>query len=118
MFKQANRSRLHRNFEKNRKEDFQDLIFQKDALEHESKIIINFFEEKEREVLAWSNKPGLNLIKILRAILMEKLREQRSLGKFGRKSRKVDPDIATILCGNYILSTRYLRKAISAMTRY
>ena len=50
---------------------------------------------------------------------MELLREQRSLGKIWKKKcRKVDPDIATILCGNYILSTRYLRKAMSVMTRY
>ena len=64
---------------------FLDLIFQQDnAHVHKSKIIGNFFQENEWEVLEWpAYSPDLNSIENLRVIWKQRLRKQQVfVGKF------------------------------------
>ena len=126
MSKQAERCRLFGNLENLRKKmHFLDLIFQQDnAPVHKLKIIGNFFQENEREVLEWpAYSPYLNLIENLWAILKQQLRKQTVfLENLEEKMYEIWNEIdANVVRNLYENSTNRLldvQKAKGVMTRY
>ena len=96
---------------------FLDIFFQQDnAPVHKSKIIGNFFQENEWEVLEWpANSPDLNRIKNLWAILKQRLRKQtffwENLEKVYKLWNEIHADVVRNLYENYTNRLLAVKKA-------
>ena len=107
------------------KRHFLDLIFQQDnALVHKSKIIGNFFQENEWEVLEWpAYSADLNPIEKLWAILKQRLRKQTVFWENLEEKvyeiwNEIDADVVRNLYENYTNCPLNVKKAKGVMTRY
>ena len=109
-----------------KKMHFLDLIFQQDnAPVHKSKIIGNFFQENEWEVLEWpAYSPDLNPIENLWAILKQRLRKQtffwenleEKVYEIWNEIEKAD--VVRNVYENYTNPLLDVKKAKGVMTRY
>ena len=104
---------------------FLDLIFQQDnAPVHKSKIIGNFFQENEWEVLEWpAYSPDLNPIENLWAILKQRLQKQTVFWenleeKLYEIWNEIDADVVRNLYEIYTNRLLDVKKAEGVMTRY
>ena len=104
---------------------FLDLIFQQDnAPVHKSKIIVNFFQEDELEVLECpAYSPDLNPIENLWAILKQRLRKQTVFWENLEEKvyeiwNEIDADVVRNLYENYRNRLLDVKKAKGVMTRY
>ena len=104
---------------------FLDPIFQLDnAPVHKSKIIDNFFQENEWEVLEWpAYSPDLNLIDNLWAILKQRLRKQTVFlenleEKVYEIWNEIDADVVRNLYENYTHRLLDVKKAKGVMASY
>ena len=104
---------------------FLDLIFQQDnAPVHKSKIIGNFFQENEWEVLEWSvYSPDLNPIENLWAILKQRLRKQTVFWENLEEKvyeiwNEIDADVVRNLYENYTNRILDVKKAKGLMRSY
>ena len=103
---------------------FLDLIFQQDnAPAHKSKIIVNFFQENEWEVLEWpAYSPDLNPNENLWAILKQRLRKQtvfwENLEEVYEIWNEIDADVVTNLYENFTNRLLDVKKTKGVMTRY
>ena len=90
---------------------------------HKSKIIGNFLQENEWEVLEWpAYSPDLNPIENLWAILKQQLRKQtvfwENLEKVYEIWNEIDADVERNLYENYTNRLLDVKKAKGVMTRY
>ena len=104
---------------------FLDLIVQQNnAPVHKSKIIGNFFQENEWEVLEWpAYSPDLNPIENLGAILKQRLRKQTVFqenfeGKVYEILNEIDADVVRTQYENYTNRLLDVKKTKGVMTRY
>ena len=107
------------------KTHFLDLIFQQDnALVHKSKIMGNFFQENEWEVLKWpAYSSVLNPIENLWAILKQRLRKQTVFWENLEERvyeiwNEIDADVVRNLYENYTNRLLDVKIAKGVMTRY
>ena len=113
------RLELLKNYEKEL--HFQNFVFQEDdASVHKAKIVNNFFEEEEREVLEWwANSSDLNVIENLRAFVKRELQKPREMRKSWKKNgQNLDSDVRIKLSENFINWLPYNRKTKSVTSRY
>ena len=104
---------------------FLDIIFQQDnAPVQKLKIISNFFQENEWEVLEWpAYSPYLNPIENLWVVLKQRLRKQTVFWENLEEKvyeiwNEIDADVVRNLYKNYTKSLLDVKKAKGVMTRY